>query len=192
MFGGWPYLAMDYTISRGGIPAEADYPYCCDSTAYGPNCYPCMASGYNKTMCGNHDDLYCNKTWDGAHCPSSDWQPAAQIKDWMAIPSNESKIAVALYNLGPLSVLMNAQHLQTYKSGIYDPSHCDPADLDHGVLLAGYGTDQDTDYWIVKNSCGEKWGEDGYFRIVRGVGACGINTAVATGCVDTCQTNDAE
>merc|ERR1712013_338841 len=102
-----------------------------------------MASGYNKSMCGNHDDLYCNHTWNGAHCGSTDWTP---------IPQNETEIAVALYDIGPLSVLMNAAHLQTYKGGVYEPKYCDPADLDHGVLLVGYGTDSGTDYWIVKNS----------------------------------------
>eukprot|EP01083_Nonionella_stella_P099394 279480_1 len=189
MFGGWPYLAMQYIISRGGIPSEEDYPYCCDCDTYGPDCFPCMASNYNKTMCGNHDDLYCNTTWNTAHCPATDWQPTAVIKDWMAISQDEKEIAIALYNIGPLSALMNAETLQRYKGGVFDPKACDPSDLDHGVLIVGYGDEDGTPFWIVKNSWGAKWGEDGYFRIVRGSGKCGINTAIVTGCVDKCQTN---
>ena len=83
---------------------------------------------------------------------------------------------------------MNAETLSHYKSGIYDPSFCDPEDLDHAVLIVGYGIDNGTEYWTVKNSWGQDWGENGYFRILRGVGECGINTAVTTSCIQECQT----
>ena len=52
--------------------------------------------------------------------------------------------------------------------------------LDHGVLLVGYGTDGDEDYWLVKNSWGTTWGEKGYYRICKDKGACGLNTMVGT------------
>lgn len=55
-----------------------------------------------------------------------------------------------------------------YESGIYN--HCSfkkNIDMDHAVVLVGYGTEKGQDYWIVRNSWSESWGEKGYIRIAR-------------------------
>eukprot|EP00613_Pedinella_sp_CCMP2098_P012534 CAMPEP_0171670652 /NCGR_PEP_ID=MMETSP0990-20121206/50779_1 /TAXON_ID=483369 /ORGANISM="non described non described, Strain CCMP2098" /LENGTH=175 /DNA_ID=CAMNT_0012255307 /DNA_START=45 /DNA_END=571 /DNA_ORIENTATION=+ len=107
-----------------------------------------------------------------------------RVSGWQAASTNETEIAKFMMDTGPLSVLLNAGKLQFYKEGVYSPARCDPSSLDHAVLLVGFGTDPDAgDYWRVKNSWGEGWGENGYFRISRGTGACGINTAVTTAVV---------
>merc|ERR1719265_116802 len=95
-----------------------------------------------------------------------------------------TQMAAALVQYGPLSIGINALPLQLYIGGVLNlPGFLCPPQLDHGVALVGYGVQNDligsTDYWKVRNSWGN-WGESGYFRIVRGKGACGLNTLVTT------------
>ncbi|OAE33067.1 hypothetical protein AXG93_1913s1690 [Marchantia polymorpha subsp. ruderalis] len=72
-----------------------------------------------------------------------------------------------------------AASINAYEQGIYNTT-CG-TELDHGVLVVGYGTDQGQEYWLVKNSWGESWGESGYIRLQRNVqapeGMCGIAMA---------------
>jgi len=81
---------------------------------------------------------------------------------------------------GPVSVAIEADkyYFQSYTGGIMDSTKCGTS-LDHGVLVVGYGSDNGSDYWLLKNSWGASWGEDGFFRIARdmtknGAGICGL------------------
>jgi len=77
---------------------------------------------------------------------------------------------------GPLAVALDATPLQYYLKGIVSKG-C-TTELNHGVLIVGYGVENGTQFWIVKNSWGGIWGERGFFRILKGKGTCGINTYV--------------
>lgn len=155
--------------------------------------------GYNKSLCGDHGDLFCNvSTTLGqgphglCHNPPQEGR-LAQVKDWRRFPNNSTGIAEALVATGPLSIALDATFaFQFYKGGVLDPSShpvfggCSkntpeaPIELNHAVLLVGYGEDKGKSYWTVKNSWGAKWGESGYFRFVRGEDKCGIESEATT------------
>lgn len=80
-----------------------------------------------------------------------------------------------LASVGPISVALNADKIKLYKSGVFDDSSCGTL-LNHGVLAVGYASLHSKDYWILKNSWGASWGEDGYMRISRNKKMCGIGS----------------
>jgi KDEL-tailed cysteine endopeptidase len=80
----------------------------------------------------------------------------------------------------PVAVAIEAdtRYFQSYSGGILDSPSCGTS-LDHGVLIVGYGEEDGTKYWILKNSWSTSWGEQGYFRILRtdsnnDPGICGV------------------
>ena len=103
-----------------------------------------------------------------------------EIKNYHDIESNEKVLKRAVAQQ-PVSVAIqaNLSSFRFYSNGVYSDPLCGNG-LDHGVLIVGYGYDLmlNKEYWIVKNSWGEDWGENGYIRIERNSnkdgGMCGI------------------
>ncbi|KAG5681190.1 hypothetical protein PVAND_010647 [Polypedilum vanderplanki] len=96
-------------------------------------------------------------------------------KQWHAAPSDEKYLMYLLENVGWVAISISATPIEHYKTGIIPASYCH-GEVNHAVILVGYGTDQKTGtpYWIVRNSWGPEWGENGYFRMERGADACEI------------------
>ncbi|XP_003382719.1 PREDICTED: cathepsin L1-like [Amphimedon queenslandica] len=92
---------------------------------------------------------------------------------------DEDALQEAVATIGPISVSINSEHssFQLYDQGVYYEPTCSSSKLDHGVLVIGYGTSDNNDYWLVKNSWGTNWGMDGYIMMSRNKeNNCGIAT----------------
>ncbi|CAL0320042.1 unnamed protein product [Lupinus luteus] len=95
------------------------------------------------------------------------------------VPANNEEALLKAVANQPISVAIDAggTDFQFYSEGVFT-GECG-TDLNHGVAIVGYGKTLDgTKYWIVRNSWGPEWGEQGYIRMQRGIsdkkGLCGI------------------
>jgi C1A family cysteine protease len=158
--GGLPEQAFQYVIDTGGLVKESEYGY--------------------KSGDGNSRSCVSKKEKKSKSASISNWVQVSNSK------RGESSIPDALVKSGPLVIGIDATPMQDYYSGIDDPSCGSSAyDLDHAVTIVGYGSENGVDYWKIKNSWASDWGEDGYYRVVRGKNRCGVAMDVAHSVVDS-------
>jgi C1A family cysteine protease len=102
----------------------------------------------------------------------------SKVSSWTDVGQTESSLMTAV-SKQPVAIAIEADQrlFQFYRSGVLSANSCGD-NLDHGVLLVGYGNEGGTDYWKIKNSWGDSWGDDGYIKVERGESsgdnACGI------------------
>jgi len=149
--GGLMDYAFKYIQENKGIDTEESYPY---TAKTGKSCL------FNSSTIG------------------------ATLTGWKDIKKgSESDLESAVAQVGPISVGIDAAHpgFQMYKQGVYYSLLCSNQRLDHGVLAVGYGQTEfhgmQQKYWLVKNSWGESWGDQGYIKMAKDLGnMCGIAT----------------
>lgn len=143
--------AFNWISKNGGLCNEESYPYESGVTKKSENCQKTCSIISNSKVISYVD----------------------------VVPSSDIMMMAAL-DKQPVSVAIEADQkdFQLYKSGVFT-GICG-TNLDHGVLLVGYGTDNGNDYYILKNSWGETWGKNGYIYLGRGSeynngdGQCGV------------------
>lgn len=111
-------------------------------------------------------------------CHYTDPLKGATISGYSVIEAgNEKKMKEVIATKGPLACSVNAapDSFQLYKSGIYKDTECNGEDVNHSILVVGYGVENGEDYWIIKNSWTDKWGEKGFMKLPRNSNSfCGI------------------
>jgi len=171
--GGLPYFALKYVEAVGGVLKEANYPY-----ELAP------AQNYNATCKATSGDMTGP---DIGHVGRVDLvSMGADAEEFMAL---------ALAKNGPLSIALNAIGMEYYVHGIVgcesvadaeycsaaainNPANCDANMIDHAVTAVGFGSQNGTNYWLIKNSWGTDWGEQGYYRLEKGHNTCGVANMV--------------
>ena len=142
--GGDMQSAMEWIGKNNGLCNEESYPY---------------VSGTTKT------NGPCQKTCSIVS--------GSDISTTVSVSANSDNAMMTALVQQPVSVAIEADQssFQLYKSGVFTGS-CG-TNLDHGVLLVGYGTMNGLDYYIMKNSWSSGWGSQGYMYMARGVDASG-------------------
>ncbi|CAG9764807.1 unnamed protein product [Ceutorhynchus assimilis] len=144
--GGEDFRAYQWMLKHGGVPTEEDY---------GP---------------------YLGQ--DG-YCHANKVPKVAKISSWVNVTANnEQALRLAIFKHGPISVAIDASHktFSFYSNGVYYDEKCGNTeqDLDHAVLAVGYGTMNGKNYWLVKNSWSNYWGNDGYVLMSSENNNCGV------------------
>ncbi|XP_018496014.1 cathepsin L1 [Galendromus occidentalis] len=124
------------------------------------------------------EDSYPYVGTDGS-CHFKNKSIGATLKGFMDVKEgDEEALRQAVGVAGPVSVAIDASSMlfQFYRGGVYNVPWCSTSELDHGVLVVGYGKQfQGKDFWMVKNSWGVGWGIYGYIEMSRNKGnQCGI------------------
>jgi cathepsin L len=130
---------------------------------------------------------YTSGSGESGTCDTSN-PPVADFTGFVKVQANDlTAVMSVLGNQGPLAITVDASQWMFYGGGVLTPQTYATLELDHGVQAVGYGTDKGQDYWIVRNSWGSGWGEEGYLRVARTNGSnkyCGVDSAPGdgTGC----------
>jgi len=128
------------------------------------------AFDYIKTHHGIASESHYPYKGVKGHCHFHTSDAVATLSGWVHVRGgSETDLQAAVSQKGPISVAIDASHrgFQMYKHGVYHDSNCSPRNLNHAVLVVGYGQETGGKYWLVKNSWGRSWGNQGYINMAK-------------------------
>lgn len=144
------------------------------------NAFTWIAS--NDGLCSENDYTYVSGTTKKSGTCQNTCKnvPNSKISEYVDIVKSSDNDMMQAISKQPVSIAIEAdqREFQLYKSGVFT-GECGTT-LDHGVLLVGYGSENSQDYYLVKNSWGKSWGDNGYISLGRGKeynngdGQCGL------------------
>lgn len=172
------HVAIHFTSPGGVVPLSKQQIIDCSVDLGNHGCHGGQFDStleYIKRSGLEADSFYPYATRELGRCLFKKSSVAAKISGYRRLVQDESVIRMYVARYGPVAVGIQAcKSLSFYTVGIYDDPTCDGSDLNHAVLITGYGSLDGEDFWIIKNSWGTTWGEKGFFRVARGKGAIGL------------------
>lgn len=179
--GAW-YLAGNPLVSL-----SEEHLVSCDTVDSGCN-GGLMLQAYDWLLANNNGNVYTEASYpykSGAgfspDCDEGDHVIGASINGHVTIEGGEDNMAAWLAENGPLAIAVDASAFMSYTGGVL--TSCSGQQLNHGVLLVGYNNSAEVPYWVIKNSWGTGWGEQGFIRIRKGTNECLVQEYVVSATV---------
>lgn len=159
----------NHELIRGSIDQVA---ICCGNTT---SVFDCILEKLHGGICAQN--VY--NTSSGS-CDHRSCQPFFTFTEVNRLESRKESAMLDWIQNAPLFVTIDASRetFISYTGGIYNDDECANSSVQHVVQLVGYGYQSGVPYWLLKNSWGENWGENGYIRMERGKNMCGITSYV--------------
>jgi len=164
----------------GGFCSKFSLPHCHHHGPQGQDPYPAEGAPGCPSESSPNAPSKCDSD---AKAPYNDFSSSKySFKGQIESYSNEAAVQSAIMSSGPVeSAFTVYDDFENYAGGVYQPSSTSVLG-GHAIRIVGWGVDAGTKYWKVANSWNPYWGESGYFRIIRGNDACGIESqAMASG-----------